>query len=282
MILNIKIKQEKKYKIYNQLYISKDGKETKDVKQRKLIESYEQEYKQDTQEKTKYFSENNIEYEVKYYDIIKIDSRYPENKIPIDTIEISKERRNILTKFELREIIEGNKVHKQNYKIYYTMNNGKESIIKEEKYGKEETKEIETIELYEIEKPMTLEIIEKKREKKLYPIKFNRIYYEEETNTKGKNKKKTRVEKVVINLEHFSNIVEKGNLEFLDEYDREVYIVNGKSIDNINECKTFNRIQTPLKKLCIRLKNWIKEKLQENGIYSKKMSIFLIFIKDIE
>lgn len=56
------------------------------------------------------------------------------------------------------------------------MNNGKESIIKEEKYGEEETKEIETIELYEIEKPMTLEIIEKKREKKLYPIKFNRIY----------------------------------------------------------------------------------------------------------
>ena len=125
---------------------------------------------------------------------------------------------------------------------------------------------------------MTLEIIEKKREKKLYPIKFNRIYYKEETNTNGKNKKKTRVEKVVINLEHFSNIVEKGNLEFLDEYDREVYIVDGKSIDNINECKTFNRIQTPLKKIVDKIEELDKRKVTRKWhLFKENKHIFDIY-----
>ena len=158
----------------------------------------------------------------------------------------------------------------------------KEQIDKEfiEAFGEEQFKILEAINALD---PISKEVAEFLEVPELpivvEPIpEDSRIYYKEETNTKGKNKIKTRVEKVVINLEHFRDVVKKGKFDFLEEYDREVYIVDGKSIDNIKECKEFNRSSTPLEKIIDKIEELDKRKVTRKWhLFKENEHIFDIY-----
>ena len=92
----------------------------------------------------------------------------------------------------------------------------------------EEIEQIKTIEIYETE-GLTKEQINCMKSNKQYPIDYRRIYYKEEINTKDKKKiPMNKTEHVIINLEHLSDVIKRNNSYILEEYDKEIYIINGQ------------------------------------------------------
>ena len=186
------------------------------------------------------------------------------------------ESKNIINVYERNEKNEikiiGNKIYSQNYKIsYYIDRDGKENIIDRQKVGDEVTEDIKTIEVYETE-GLTKEEINSRKINKQYPIDYNRIYYKVETNTK--DKKKTRIDKtehVIINIEHFSEVIKKNNSYILEEYDKEIYIINGEK--NNDERPKLNKKEFELQEEVINRemsKNNNKIQIQKYKIYYKK------------
>ena len=141
----------------------------------------------------------------------------------------------MLIKFEEKEFEKGGTLYKQNYKIFYTLNEkGQEIIKKEEPIEEESVKEIQTKEYFET-KPED-SIIQKKRQSKLYPIEYSKIYYKEEVNTKRAQKEVIKTENILISIEHFVELVTKGKFQFKEEYDKEIFFVNGVRDENL--CKS--------------------------------------------
>ena len=216
---------------FNCLYKIQSGNEIKISENENLNKNYKEIFEKDNALKFKIIEENGIQYRINYYDVIRIDSRDINKRNSTEYIvQESKNPINVYERNEKKEIkIIGTKIHSQNYKIsYYIDRDGKEIIINTQKIGKEEIEEIKTIEIYEIE-GLTKEEINSRKNNKQYPIDYNRIYYKEEINTK--ERKKTRIDKtehVIINIEHFSEIIKRNNSYFLEEYDKEIYIINGQ------------------------------------------------------
>ena len=215
------------YKHYNCLYKNEVKISENEIPNKNYVETFEK----DKELKFKIVEENGITYRINYYNVIKIDSREANKKNSTEyIIQESKNPLNILEKNEKIETkIIGNDVYHQNYKItYYKDRNGNENIISKEKVGVEEEEKIQTIEIYETE-GLTKEEINIKKNKKEYPIEYNRIYYTEETNTERKKKTRmNKIEHIIIILEHKLEPIKRNNSYILEEYDKEIYIINGQ------------------------------------------------------
>ena len=192
---------------------------------------YKEIFEKDDELKVKIIEENGIQYRINYYDVIRIDSRDLNKRNSTEyIIQESKNSINVYERNEKKEIKRiGNNIYIQNYKIsYYIDRDGKENIIDTQKIGDEEEEEIKTIEIYEIE-GLTKEEINFRKSNKQYPIEYTRIYYKEEINTKDKQKIRIdKTEHVIINIEHFSEVIKRNNSYILEEYDKEIYIINGQ------------------------------------------------------
>lgn len=168
--------------------------------------------------------------------IYKINSKDKSQKREYTNYEIIDEKNEI----GLKEIFEAKLINKdaeneyyQNYKkIYKVDENGKETYIKEEKVGEVYPKKIKTITEYDII-GLSLEEIDNKRKEKSYPIQFKRVYYEKELNTENPLKNETgKTEEVSINIQHFTEEIDKENLE---EFDKEFLIVEGIAIKDFEK-----------------------------------------------
>ena len=63
----------------------------------------------------------------------------------------------------------------------------------------------------------------------MYPIEYKKIYYKKEINTEEKyNDIFIKSEDIRIEIKHNSDIIKKDNSEFLEEYDEEIFKINGK------------------------------------------------------
>jgi len=261
------------HKYYKYLYLIKKESETK--QENTKIEIPEKEYKEiyekDNDLKTKIIEEDGTQYKITYYNIIKIDSRDPTNKHGTQYTIQKDKIRSSLERFEKREVkIINNKIYNQNYKIYYILNEeGKEKILKEEPNGPEEIIDLETIEKYEIE-GLTNNQIEEKRRNKDYPIIYKRNYYKQELNTKAKNKINiNKVENVIINLEHFSDKINRNEINYLIEYDKEIFDINGE--------KTIQEQKLNIKEYILREKDEKREmKIENDTIYYQNYKIYYV------
>ena len=259
------------HKYYKYLYLIKKESETK--QENTKIEIPEKEYKEiyekDNDLKTKIIEEDGTQYKITYYNIIKIDSRDPTNKHGTQYTIQKDKIRSSLERFEKREVkIINNKIYNQNYKIYYILNEeGKEKILKEEPNGPEEIIDLETIEKYEIE-GLTINQIEEKRRNKDYPIIYKRNYYKQELNTKAKNKINiNKVENVIINLEHFSDKINRNGINYFIYYDKEIFDINGQT--KIREQKL------NIKEYILREKDEEREiKIENDTIYYQNYKIY--------
>ena len=151
---------EIKYNCYRVKYINN----VKQSTPKTLIpsESYILYYKKDDKAKIKKETRNGIEYEIKYNEIYMIDSRDLNNRhLTNFTITLNEEAINIKTKIELRETFEGELVKKQNYKLYFKIDqNRNEIFLKEEPIGAADEEKIELDkEYFIIESPMSLDKI---------------------------------------------------------------------------------------------------------------------------
>lgn len=211
--------------------------EKKEIDHRLLPnEDYEETYKKDEKPSEKNIEENGKKYNIKYYKIYKINSKDKSQKREYTNYEIIDEKNEI----GLKEIFEAKLINKdaeneyyQNYKkIYKVDENGKETYIKEEKVGEVYPKKIKTITEYDII-GLSLEEIDNKRKEKSYPIQFKRVYYEKELNTENPLKNETgKTEEVSINIQHFTEEIDKENLE---EFDKEFLIVEGIAIKDFEK-----------------------------------------------
>ena len=68
----------------------------------------------------------------------------------------------------------------------------------------------------------------KKRKENSYTIEYAKIYYKKEINTIEKLHIKIKYEEIKIFLKHFSLIVRIKNSDLLEEYDQEIFSVNGE------------------------------------------------------
>ena len=213
------------------LYKIQSGNEIKLSENEIPDKNYKEIFEKDDELKVKIVEENGIQYRINYYDVIRIDSRDLNKKNSTEyIIQESKNTINVYERNEKKEIKRiGNNIYIQNYKIsYYIDRDGKENIIDTQKIGDEEEEEIKTIEIYETE-GLTKEEINSRKSNKQYPIEYSRIYYKEEINTKDKQKIRIdKTELVIINLQHFSEVINKNNSYILEEYDKEIYIINGQ------------------------------------------------------
>ena len=132
--------------------------------------------------------------------------------------------------------IENNKIYYNIYKIYYYIDSQRmEKFYKEVIIGNDEV-DLKTKEYYELE-GLTINDIERKRKNKEYPIEYKRIYYIEELNTKDKKKIKTnKIENIIINIEHHSEQNNIGGSDRLEEYDIEIFDINGKKEEQTQKC----------------------------------------------
>ena len=139
-------KTTKIYKIIEKIYPNKD-------KKTENIEEFTEEYFIQGIPKTDIIVKEGKEYEIKYYEIFLKDSRT--NNIPTQTNFkkiISEIQKNMLVKFEEKEFEKEGKLYKQNYKIFYTLDEkGQEIKKKEEPIEEESEKEIKTKEYFETE-----------------------------------------------------------------------------------------------------------------------------------
>ena len=227
---------EIKYNCYRVKYINNVRQSTPKT----LIpgESYILYYKKDDKPKTKIETRNDIEYEIKYNEIYMVDSRDLNNRHPTNfTFILNEEQINIITKIELKETYEGNIVKKQNYKLYFRLDqNRKEIFLKEEPLEGVDEKKIEfDKEYFIIESPMSLDKINQMRSQKNYPIIYNRIYYKNEKNTLRKNKVPTGIiEKVELKLEKMDKKeISKDNkiITFITEF-KEIMFINDEKYEN--------------------------------------------------
>ena len=227
---------EIKYNCYRVKYINNVRQSTPKT----LIpgESYILYYKKDDKPKTKIETRNDIEYEIKYNEIYMVDSRDLNNRHPTNfTFILNEEQINIITKIELKETYEGKIVKKQNYKLYFRLDqNRKEIFLKEEPIGKVDEQKIEfDKEYFIIESPMSLDKINQMRSQKNYPIIYNRIYYKDEKNTLRKNKVPTgKIEKVELKLEKMDKKeISKDNkiITFITEF-KEIMFINDEKYEN--------------------------------------------------
>ena len=227
---------EIKYNCYRVKYINNVRQSTPKT----LIpgESYILYYKKDDKPKTKIETRNDIEYEIKYNEIYMVDSRDLNNRHPTNfTFILNEEQINIITKIELKETYEGKIVKKQNYKLYFRLDqNRKEIFLKEEPIGKVDEQKIEfDKEYFIIESPMSLDKINQMRSQKNYPIIYNRIYYKNEKNTLRKNKVPTgKIEKVELKLEKMDKKeISKDNkiITFITEF-KEIMFINDEKYEN--------------------------------------------------
>jgi len=222
---------------WKQILYRKKGNEKKEIDHRLLPnEEYEETYKKDEKPSEKNIEENGKKYNIKYYKIYKINSKDKSQKREYTNYEIIDEKNEI----GLKEIFEAKLINKdaeneyyQNYKkIYKVDENGKETYIKEEKVGEVYPKKIKTITEYDII-GLSLEEIDNKRKEKSYPIQFKRVYYEKELNTENPLKNETgKTEEVSINIQHFTEEIDKENLE---EFDKEFLIVEGIAIKDFEK-----------------------------------------------
>jgi hypothetical protein len=135
--------------------------------------------------------------------------------------------------------------------------------------------ELKTNEYYELE-GLTINDIEGKRKNKEYPIEYKRIYYIEELNTDAKRKIKTnRVENIIINIEHIVNEFIIEGSERLEEYDREIFFING---EKEVQTQKLNRIEHILQTKTIE-----KEyKIQNDKIFYEVYKIYYYLENQIE
>ena len=197
------------HNFYKVKYIDGKKEENKDrelIRQKCYTETY---IKDDLLKTIKEKKKDGKEYEINFYEIKMIDSRFP--NVKQDTsfrINEGKEKiSHLKTKIEVKEIkIENDTITKQNYLVYYNINpnNGKEIFDHEEKEGKEYNEKIKYEEKCIIEEPMTQEIVNKLRTEKKYPISYRRIYYKQEINTTRKLKIDNRIENVEIRIENIN------------------------------------------------------------------------------
>lgn len=224
-----------KYKFYKYLYQIRQGKEVTE-------KNYEEIYEKDTELKNKIEEENGTQYKITFYNIIKKDSRKPGIKYPTEyTIQVDKQQ-NCLERFEKRQVKRiNNKIYNQNYKIFYIKEeNGNEKVIKEMPIGEEEEIDLQTKEYYELE-GLSESDVDRKRRNKEYPIEYRRVYYKEELNTKEKKKIKTnKIENIIINIEHQSQEINVEGVEKLEEYDKEIFHINGRKEE---QTQKLNRVE---------------------------------------
>jgi hypothetical protein len=213
------------------LYKIQSGNEIKLSENEIPDKNYKEIFEKDDELKVKIIEENGIQYRINYYDVIRIDSRDINKRNSTEyIIQESKNTINVYERNEKKEIKRiGNNIYIQNYKIsFYIDRDGKENIIDTQKIGDEEEEEIKTIEIYETE-GLTKEEINSMKSNKQYPIDYSRIYYKEEINTKDKQKIRIdKTEYIIINLQHFSEVIKKNNSYILEDYDKEIYIINGQ------------------------------------------------------
>lgn len=118
--------------------------------------------------------------------------------------------------------------------------------------GIEEPQQIEKKTDYDIIGLTDVEINNKRKEKS-YPIQFKRVYYEKELNIQNPIRKETgKTEDVSINIKHFTEEIDKENLE---EFDKEFLIVDGKVIEDFEKEPKRNVV----------IKKIIKEFIEENN-----------------
>lgn len=171
--------------------------------------------------------------------------------------------------------IENNKIYYNIYKIYYYIDSQRmEKFYKEMMIDNDEV-ELKTNEYYELE-GLTINDIERKRKNKEYPIEYKRIYYIEELNTDAKRKIKTdRVENIIINIEHIVNEFIIEGSERLEEYDREIFFING---EKEVQTQKLNRIEHILQTKTIE-----KEyKIQNDKIFYEVYKIYYYLENQIE
>jgi len=185
-----------------------DGKKAENETRKFIKEkSYTETYLKDNLLKTvREKKKDGKDYEISYYEIKMIDSRFPNKKqdTSFKIYEGKEKLSHLKTKIEAKEIkIENDIITKQNYLVYYIVGpHGKEIYDHEEKEGKEYTEKIKYDENFNIEKPMTQEKINKLRTEKKYPITYKQIYYKQEINTERKLKTIDRIENVEIRIEN--------------------------------------------------------------------------------
>ena len=109
-----------------------------------------------------------------------------------------------------------------------------------------------------------------------YPIRYKIVYYEEDA-TKPENKL-DKVDSISIELKNVNEIVKKGDFHFLEEYDVEVYIVNGKEKEANNKEKLNYKQQRLLKQVVNREEEIRKGKEEKSKfhLFSKNEHTFVI------
>ena len=260
-----------KYKFYKYLYQIRQGNTIKleNTKKEVTEKNYEEIYEKDTELKNKIEEENGTQYKITFYNIIKKDTRRPGIKYSTEyTIQVDKQQ-NCLERFEKRQVkILNNKIYNQNYKIFYIKEeNGNEKVIKEMPIGEEEEIDLQTKEYYELE-GLTKSDVDRKRRNKEYPIEYKRVYYIEELNTKEKKTKKTnKIENIIINIEHRSQVIDEKGVEKLEEYDKEIFHINGRREE---QTQKLNRVEYILQN---KIDNR-EMKIENNKIYYNIYKIY--------
>ena len=153
------------------------------------------------------------------------------------------------------------------FKIYYYINNIGNKKIYEEERCYDFTIDIEYKDCEELD-GITIEKLESKRREKQYPIRFKKYYYKKEINTQEKNKKLDKVEDIIIYINHFSRTVKKDGFDYLEEYDQEVFVINGKTQNKENSPK-FNYTSKKLKKFLRE-----EDEIEKRDEISKKWKLF--------
>ena len=174
-----------------------------------------------------------------------------------------------MERFEKRQVkILNNKIYNQNYKIFYIKEeNGNEKVIKEMPIGEEEEIDLQTKEYYELE-GLTKSDVDRKRRNKEYPIEYKRVYYIEELNTKEKKTKKTnKIENIIINIEHRSQLIDEKGIEKLVEYDKEIFHINGRREE---QTQKLNRVEYILQNKIDKR----EMKIENNKIYYNIYKIY--------
>ena len=197
-----------------------------------VIKNYTEDYFAGSELKTETLLENDNLYEITYYDIYKKNSLAPKELIPTNYKEIqSKNEKNMLFEFRDKEFEKDGKLYKQNYKVFYINQNGKKVDKSEEPAG--EATEIIIKKEKKIETEPEEAKIEKLKSLNQYPIQYKKNYFEIESNTDRKKKELLKSENIMITKEHFVEIIKRGEFNFKEEYDKEIYYIDEVKDENM-------------------------------------------------
>lgn len=220
-------------------------------------------------------------YEKTYYEIYMIDSRDndPTKRHKTNLIADESQREiGVKTKIEIREKMKDTEtITKQYYKVYYNIDeNGKEHFEREEPDGGPKDEQIELTKEASsyIESPMTIDKINEMRNKKMYPINYNEVYYKVPLNTKLFDKiltgKIDNVELKMIPYEDKEINEEKKYIIFKTEYREFKYI-------NDNEEKDYKIIDQKYIQYDLIIKEETKETYNNGYVSRQKYKIFCYF-----